>query len=131
MGGGFEVDGGVGVAPEEEHEGYKGRDGDGGCGEEVGEGGFAAFLGDCGAVAWFVVGWCGDGEDGDDLCYTWQHARYRLPRHDRLCVIPHAEARYVCEDAVLAQSGCQAGGEDDGHEEAEVEAWGDGAEGDG
>ena len=81
-------------------------------------------------VGGFVAGWR-DREDGDDLRYAREDACDGLPRHYRLRVFPHAEAGYVCEDTVLAQTGGQAGGEDDGHEEAEVKAWRDGTEHDG
>ena len=63
--------------------------------------------------------------------YAGEHAGDRLPGHDGLGVFPHAEPGDVGEDAVLAEPGGQAGGEDDGHEEAEVDAWGDVGEEDG
>ena len=46
-------------------------------------------------------------------------------------VLARAEAGGVGEEAVLAEARGQAGGEDDGHEEAEVEGRGDAAEEDG
>lgn len=57
-----------------------------------------------------------------------EYAGNCLACHDRLRVFSYAEAGDVCEDAVLAEASCEAGGEDDGHQEAEVEAWRDGAE---
>ncbi len=60
--------------------------------------------------------------------YARKYAGDRLACHDCLRVFAYAEAGDVCEEAVLAEAGCEAGGEDDGHEEAEVEGWGDGAE---
>ena len=63
-GGGGGVVGGGGMPPEEEEEGEEGEDGDGSCGEEVGEGGFAAFLGHVGLAgggSCSVVCWGGDG----------------------------------------------------------------------
>lgn len=115
------------MAPDKQHECEEGADGDSGCSEEVGECAFSAFFGN-GAV--FVVrgGRRCDGEDGDDLRYAREHAGDCLACHYRLRVCPYAEARDICENAVLAEAGCEAGSEDDGHKEAEVEAWGDGAE---
>ncbi len=115
------------MAPEEQHECEEGADGDGGCGQEVGECAFSAFFGD-GCV--FAVGGGGrrDGEDGDDLRYAGEHAGDCLACHYRLRVFAYAEARDVCENAVLAKAGCEAGGEDDSYEKTEVQAWGDGAE---
>ena len=79
-------------------------------------------MGHGGAVA--SVGVCrrGDGEDGDNLRDAGQHSRDGLSGHDGLGVFAHAEAGDVGEDAVLTQPRGQAGGEDDGHEEAKVHA---------
>ena len=73
----------------------------------------------------------GDGEHGDDLRDAGQDARDGLPGHDGLGVLAGPEAGDVGEDAVLAEARGQAGGEDDGHEEAEVDGRGDAAEEDG
>ena len=53
-----------------------------------------------------------------------EHAGDRYPGHDGLGVLPHPEPGDVGEHAVLAEPGGHAGGEDDGHEETEVYAWG-------
>ena len=45
-----------------------------------------------------------------------------------MCIFPHTETGYVCKDAVLTETGGQAGGKDDSHEEAEVDSWRDAAE---
>ena len=73
----------------------------------------------------------GDGEHGGDLHDAGQDARDGLSGHDALGVLAHAEAGDVGEEAVLAEARGQAGGEDNGHEEAEVEGRRDAGEEDG
>ncbi len=80
-------------------------------------------MGDGCAAASVVVCGRGDGEDGDDLRYAGQDACDGLSGHDGLCVFDLSEAGDVGEDAVLTESCGQAGGEDDGHEEAKVYTW--------
>ena len=107
---------------EEDHEGYEGGDRDGGRGEEVCEGGLPALLGHRGAVASVVVLRRRKSEHGDDLRDAREYARYALSCHDRLGVFGHPEPGHICKDAILTESRGGAGGEDDGHEEAEVDA---------
>ena len=73
----------------------------------------------------------GDGDHGDDLRDAGEDARDGLSGHDGLGVFAHAEAGDVGEEAVLTEARGQAGGEDDGHEEAEVDGRGDATEEDG
>lgn len=109
------------MAAEEKHEGEQSGYGNGRCGQEVCECRLAAFLRyRCAVFRVVVFGQVGDGEHGDDLRDARQYARDGLTRHDGLGVFADAVAGDVGEDAVLAETGGEAGAEDDGHEEAEV-----------